>query len=249
MTLSRFELLRIGAGLAGIVLTATSEGDAIVLAVLLAVAAWRPAVALAVPIALGATSWRWGSTSLDAWAGGQAVLGPAGWLEPTRVAVAAWMAGASLVLSAPVPGWRTVTTELVDGGRVAMAERPSRSLATTLTAVALGLAAGVAVAGPSWGERWWVRPAGALAGLAVAVGVQRLRRHRDRPVDGAAIVAGVAALVAVVPVAPGWSGTVDLGAAGRGALVATAIAATSVVGSRALAAMGLLPRRRLQSRG
>ena len=249
MTLSRFELLRIGAALAGIVLTATSEGDAIVLTGLLVLAAWRPAVAVVVPLALLATSWRWGSTSLEAWAGGQAVLGAGGWLEPTRVAVAAWAAGGALVLSSPLPGWRTVTTELVDGGRVATAERPARSLATTLTAVALGLAAGAAVAGPSWGARWWVRLAGALVGSVVALVVQRLRGRPGTWVDGLAVAASVVALVAVVGEAPGWSGTVDLDAAGRGAAVATAIAATAVVGSRALAAMGLLRRRRLQFRG
>ncbi|HJR26127.1 MAG TPA: hypothetical protein VJ804_11670, partial [Acidimicrobiales bacterium] len=56
-----------------VVLGVTSRGEAIVLGLLLLALELRPTTLLAVAGALLASSWRWGTTSLDALAGAQAV--------------------------------------------------------------------------------------------------------------------------------------------------------------------------------
>jgi hypothetical protein len=81
-------------------LAVLSRGDALVVATLLALAAWRPLPVAALGAALVASSWRWGSTSLEALAGAQAVLGPAGWVGPTAAALSSWLAGVAVLLGA-----------------------------------------------------------------------------------------------------------------------------------------------------
>src|SRR5690606_3159957 len=82
---------------------ALSRGDALVLGAALALAAWRPLAAVGVAAAVAASSLRWGTTSLEALAGGQEVLGPAGWVGPTSAAAASWLAAAAVLLAAGRP--------------------------------------------------------------------------------------------------------------------------------------------------
>ncbi len=243
------ELARLAAACGALVLALTSQGDALVLGALLAVAAWRPLLGVALPGACLLVSWRWGSTSLADWAGAQDVLGAGGWTGPSRAATGLWLAAAALALGAPVPGLRTVVTTLVDGQRVATVEAPRRTLAATVGAAAAGLAAGLVVAGPALGERPLVRVAGAVGGLLLALAARRLRLRSPRAADGAVALLVAAAAVAVVPGAPGWSGTVDGAAAGRGLLVAVAAALAVLVALAAQRAMGTKRPSRLASSG
>src|SRR5436190_13971425 len=97
--LDTLEVLRVAALGAAFVLAVVSRGDVVVLAALLGLGVGRPASALATAGALGATLVRWGSPSLEAIAGAQAVLGPAGWTGSNAAVAAAWLAGAALVLA------------------------------------------------------------------------------------------------------------------------------------------------------
>ena len=254
--------LRTAAAAAALVLAVTSRGDALGLAVLLAVVAWRPVAAAAVGLALVATSWRWGSTSLEAIAGAQTVLGPAGVVEPTSAAAASWLAAGAIVLAAAPHGLQVGGTSArqprVDASNLGTAsgdrhvgvrsERPGRagapnllgSLASVLRAGASGAAAAVVVAGPAPGGDVWVRVLAGVVGAALASGVGALRGRDGRlpwMADGLALVAGLGALVAVAPEAPTWSGTVDAEAVGYGAATAIAVSVL-VVAAGTAATMG-----------
>lgn len=242
MRLTWAERARIGGATAALTLAVLSRGDSVSLFAAIAVCLWRPATALAAALALGAASWRWGSSSLEAWAGGQAVLGPAGWLEPPAAAAGAWLAAAALVLCAPVPGWRTVVGPLVGGGTLATVELPRRSVATALASLAVGLAAADVVAGPSLSERPWVRIAGAVGGMAAAFVVQRVRRRGPAVVDLAAVAAAAASLAFTAADAPTWRGTVEGAEVRAGLVLACGVGAAAAVGSWVLAAMGQLRR-------
>lgn len=250
--------LRTAASVAAAVLAVLSRGDVIVLAALLALAAWRlPAVAAAVP-ALLATAWRWGSTSLEALAGAQAVIGPAGWTGPTPAAVSSWLAAAALVLA--VPG-RQPRSPIEPGGmgdplgapdapnplRSVMRRRgrgmggpqaPAPGAPSLLGALAAGAAAAAVVAGPAPGGALWVRVLATIVatGLAVAVHAQRAPRL-GAVIDGAAVVAGLGALALAGLDAPALSGTLDGPALRTGAALALAVAGLAVVGERTVTAM------------
>jgi hypothetical protein len=86
--------------LAALALAVTSRGDVIVLALLLAFGAGRRASGLAAAGALGAAMVRWGSPSLGAIAGAQAVLGPAAWTGSALAVASAVLGAAALVLAA-----------------------------------------------------------------------------------------------------------------------------------------------------
>ena len=137
---------RLGAAAAAAAVSVTSTGDVVLLAVLLGLASGDLVAAVAVVSAGLSFAIRWGSTSLDAIAGAQAVLGPGGTVGPGLAAASAWCAAAALVLAAP-RGWR---------------------------APAFGLAAGLSVAGPAAADGGQLAlrvAAGVLAGaLAVAAG-------------------------------------------------------------------------------
>lgn len=212
-------LIRVAAAAAAAVLAVTSTGDAFVLAAALGVAAWRPAPALAAGAALAAASWRWGSSSLEAVAGAQAVLGPAGWVGPPMAAAGCWLGAVALVAATP--------------GIPASAPRG-------MAAAASGAAAAVVVAGPAPGGDLWVRVVGSgvAAGLALVLAWGRTRSSRARVIlDGVALVAGVAALVAVGRDAGGWAGTVSSDAILEGLAVAVAASAVAVVARVGRAAM------------
>jgi len=85
---------------AAFVLAVTSRGDVVVLALLLGLGTGRRRAGLAAAGALGAAMVRWGSPSLSAIAGAQAVLGPAGWTGSRAAIVSAWFGAVALVLAA-----------------------------------------------------------------------------------------------------------------------------------------------------
>jgi len=199
-------LLRLAAVAGALVLAVTSRGDAVVLAALLALAAWRPAPAISVGAALVATSWRWGSSSLEAIAGAQAVLGPAGWVGPTLAAVGSWLAAIAVVAASP-----------------ALIGRGPR----LVSAAASGAVAAVVVAGPAPGGDLWARAfVGVVgAGLAYVIVAQRFARSRAQVVaDAVALLTAGAAVVCVGQEADGWAGTLSADAARDGAVVAAAVA-------------------------
>jgi hypothetical protein len=173
--------------LAAAVLAGASRGEAVVLGLLLVVLELRPTTVVAVAGALVASSWRWGSTSLEAWAGAQAVLGPAGGVGPAPAAASAWLGAAALIL--------------------ALGRRPD-----PIRALPAGIAAATVLAGPGRGGDVPIRIIVAVGAATLAYGLGRLRARRprarragfDRAVDLLAAVAGIAAVVAVVPDAPGW---------------------------------------------
>ena len=139
--------LRHAAVAAATVLAVTSSGEVVLLAVVLGVAAadlLAGAVALWAGLALAV---RWGSSSLDAVGGAQAVLGPGATVGPAAAIAATWGAAAALVLASP-RGW---------------------------AALAFGAAAALGVAGPSPSRAGdlAIRVAGVLAGVACAVVVSR----------------------------------------------------------------------------
>lgn len=152
-------------------LAATSSGDVVLLAVLLGLAAADLTAGVTAALALVAVAVRWGSTSLDAIAGAQAVLGAGGLVGPAAAVAAAWAAGAALVL-APRREWQTV---------------------------AFGAAAALCVAGPSVagpGDAA-VRAAGVIAGVGAALVLGRRvpEPTRRRAALGAAAAALALALV------------------------------------------------------
>lgn len=226
-------VVRAAATAAALVLAALSRGDALVLGVLLVVAAWR-LTALAVLPALVAVSWRWGSTSLDAWAGAQAVLGPAGVVGPARAAAACWLAATAVVLATP--------TGDVTGKGARWGHTGAPNLGAWATAVTTGSASAAVVAGPALGGAVWARVLAAAAGtlLAVAVSWARARRPFLRRVgDVLGVVTGLGAVVLASVDAPAWSGTVDGDALVAGALVAAAVVALVLVASQAVGALRL----------
>jgi hypothetical protein len=224
VTTSHLNLVRTGAAVAALLLAALSRGDVLVLAVLLGVALWR-LPGLAVVPALVASAWRWGSTSLDALAGAQAVLGPAGTVGPGRAAAGAWLAAAALVLSAPAAGRGAGT--------------PARAVGVTgLVTVALGTAAAAVVAGPSLDGPWGIRVAATAVAIGLAFAVGRVRPRMEQLVDALPVVAGLGAVLAVAGDAPRWAGTIDGETLRVATVFAAVVIAATFVGGRALAAMG-----------
>jgi hypothetical protein len=177
----------LAAAAAAVAVAAASAGDVAVLAAALALAHAGgrprpgPASAAAVAVALAGASvvLRWGSSSLTALAGAQAVLGPAGWVGPPRAAASSWCAAAALVLATPPVADRT-------GGRVGVLLGAGRALAS-------GLAAAAVVAGPGpWAFAGVRVPASAVAVLAAWLAGRALPRWAG---PGAGLCAGVAAVV------------------------------------------------------
>jgi hypothetical protein len=249
VTAARLELVRTGAAAAALLLAVLSRGDVLVLGALLAVVAWRlPALAL-VP-ALVAAGWRFGSTSLEALAGAQAVLGPAGLVDPVRGAVASWCAAVAVVLLVPAgvgsmaarmsrPGGPNLARDGDVGAR--MSRRGAATLAwrPVLVAAATGASAAVVVAGPAPGGDLWVRVVAALTATALATGVGALRAsgvRARRVLDVAGVVAAIATVPLLVGEAPGWGGTVDGGALRTGLVLAAAVLAVAVAAPPTLAA-------------
>jgi hypothetical protein len=126
------------------------------------------ASALAIPLAATAVLVRWGSPSLSAVAGGQAVLGPALVVGSTAAALSAVAAAVAIVLSAR----------------------------DRLTAPAFGIAAATVAAGPAFPHDLAVRVAGLVVGVALAVAATRLPRPVTTVAVGAGAVALLLAAMA-----------------------------------------------------
>ena len=158
---------------------------------------------MALASALASAAWRWGSASLEDVAGAQAVLGPAGWVDPPMAAAGSWLAALALVLVSPAlpprVGW-----------------------------VAAGASAAVVVAGPGPGDLWVRALAVVLATFAAALVAHRTTGRRW--VDPLAVVAGLGALALTAPDARRLIGAPPAALVGEGLAVAAAAAvATAVV--------------------
>jgi hypothetical protein len=162
------------------VLAASSRGDVVVLAVAVAVAAGSVLASIAVVGALAGVALRWGSSSLGAVAGAQAVLGPAGWTGGAAAVASAWVGAAAVVLAAP--------TDAVPG-------LPSW-LAPFATAVPFGLVAALVAVGPGPGGALGLRVVASVVATGAVVAVGRARAPRVEAARLAGAVAfGAAALV------------------------------------------------------
>jgi hypothetical protein len=160
---------------AALALTLSSTGDTFLLAAVLGLAAADLTVLTSAALVAIAVLARWGTTSLAGLAGAQAVLGPAGWRGSVLAAASAWCAGAALIAAAG-------TTR------------------RTSIAVALGLTAGLVVAGPAAARAdvAVVRAAAGMLGVVLAlVGARVLPPRAAVPLTlglgAAAVVLGVLA--------------------------------------------------------
>jgi hypothetical protein len=174
----------------------------------LAVATAEAVAAPAIALGTIATVGRWGSSSLAAVAGGQAVVGAAGWTGDAALVVSSWCAAIAIALGGC--------------GR--------RRWSITVA----GVSAGLIVAGPSaaTGRGALLRLAGAVGGVAVAAVASRLLRPRPRAV--VATVAGGAACLALArasgPIT--WSGALDGSRAVDALVLAGAAVLLAVAGTR-----------------
>jgi hypothetical protein len=155
-----------------VAVAAGSSGDTLLLGVLLGLAAGRVAAGVAAVLALSSVLIRWGSPSLEALAGAQAVLGPAGTVGTTAAAASAWCAASALVLAAP---------------------RPDARLPWRIVAVApFGIAAAAVVLGAGPGGLLWLRVVASVGAVVLALTITLLPR---RLTVAAALGAGAAAVV------------------------------------------------------
>jgi hypothetical protein len=206
--------LRAAALAAALLLAALSRGDTLVLAALLALAAWRPLPAVAIVTALVGTAWRWSSTALEDIAGAQAVLGPAGLVDPPAAAVAAWLGALAVLLATPD---LRLPPEEDPGGRWA------RGVVIGAPVLAHAATAAVIVAGPSVGGDVWARLLAVAVGAAAVAGLRRwVPATRRTLVEAIAAGAGLVSLVLVSLDAPSLDDVAELGAAGEGFVIALA---------------------------
>lgn len=207
--------LRLSAAAAAAVLALSSTGHVVALAALLAVLVARPAAVGAVLFAGIAMVERWGTTSLDAVAGAQTVLGPGGVVGPGPAAASAWLAAAALVLATPLAGGHDpddASVALEDDRASDPSPAPSSSRrrrrrpkpAALVAALALGSAAAAAVAGPDLASDLVLRLGTTAAAVVVAVAVAMLRRQQVTA--ALALVAGLAAAGFAAAVATGRVG-------------------------------------------
>jgi hypothetical protein len=236
--------LRPAAAVAGLVLAVTGTGDVLVVAVCLAVAALRVSSTLALLAAGVAATARWGSPELAAIAGGQAVLGPAGLLEPPLAAASAWCAALAVVL-----GWsalddpsdgapRTPRMPALQGPAApSMLYRLPLAPSDLLGAAAAGALAASLVWGPGGPAGWAPRGAGTVVASAAAAAVLLARRHpgADRVLAGLAVTLGGVAVLAAVAARPEPAALAAPGFAASTvgvAALATAVAALAPTWSR-----------------
>ncbi len=144
----------------------TSTGDVILLGVLAGLAA-SDVVAGGVGVLAGAgVVGRWGTSSLAALAGGQAVVGAAGWTGSVALVASSWGSAAALLLVcppglAPAAAFGATAAQLVAGP--ALAEGSSAGV------IALRVLAPVAGAGAALAvSRLLPRPVARIAAVVVA---------------------------------------------------------------------------------
>jgi hypothetical protein len=161
------DVVRVAAIGAATAIAVLSRGDLIVLAVVLAIAAFDLVAGAAALLVALAVMARLGTTSLAAMAGAQAVLGPAGATGPGFGALSAWLGALALVLVSP-DGWAAVpfgaTAALVVIG-------PAATSWQALLVRVLAMVAFIDVVLAL--RRWWpaavTRPAGVVVGVAALV--------------------------------------------------------------------------------
>jgi hypothetical protein len=163
--------LRLGASVAVVAMAGLATGDVVLAAVMLGVAVGDAVVGAAAVLAGAAVVVRWGSSSLDAIGGNQAVLGLAGSVGPAVAAASTWVAAIAVVLS---------------GRR----EWPGIAAAAVLAALL--------VAGPTDAGGWWIRIVATAVAGAVAFAADRAvpRRVASATAVAAAVVALVLAVLA-----------------------------------------------------
>src|SRR5690606_36972649 len=144
---------RLAAGAAAAVLAVTSTGSAVVAAAALVVPVADRRSSLVVVAAVAAASLRYGSSTLDDWAGIQTVLGAGVQIGPVRGAVSAWSAAAALILAV---------------GRVPGAAGVGGGLDRVVPAVAAGSLAAALAFGPGPQGDVWMRVVGTVVAAAVA---------------------------------------------------------------------------------
>jgi len=163
----------------------TSTGDFLAAGVLLGLATADLAAGTVGVLAGIAVIGRWGSSSFAALAGGQAVVGAAGWSGPPGMVLSSWAAAVAVVLVAP----RRSGTSAAGSAR----ERSAGGFEAGV--VVCGIVAAALVAGPAAGRDTEsvviLRIAASVVGAAVAVMVGRAV---PRPV--ARVVGLIAALAA-----------------------------------------------------
>jgi len=164
--------VRLALLVAAFVLAVASRGDVFVLALVLGLGVGRRASAFAAVVGLVAAMVRWGSPSLRAIAGAQAVLGPAGWTGSRAAVASAWL-GAMALVAAARRGPRVV------------------SLATCVSLAPFAVAAADVVVGPSLGGAVGWRVLASIAAFGLALVFSRWRSAPEY-----AIAFGLAALLA-----------------------------------------------------
>lgn len=172
------------AAFAALALGLTSRGDIIVLAAVLAAATAARLRAIAGAMACTAVLVRWGSSSLGAIAGAQAVLGPAGWTGDAAGIASAWLA--ALALLACVPAWPSGG----GNGRAPM-------IVVVFASAPFAIAAADVTVGPAPGGALLARLVGSVVAVAIAVVVCRSSADRrgDRARSVAAVVMGAVAIL------------------------------------------------------
>ena len=146
-----------------------ATGDVLLAAVLLGVAVGDAVIGAAAVLAGAAVVVRWGSSSLDAIGGNQAVLGWAGAVGPAVAAASTWVAALAVVLSG-----RREWPAIVAGAALAA----------------------LLVAGPTDAGGWWIRLA--ATALAAAVAFVANRSVSDRAASTIALAAAAVALALAV---------------------------------------------------
>jgi hypothetical protein len=160
---------------AGVVTMVTSStGDVLLVSVALGLLAGDAVVGAAAVLAGLATVGRWTSSSFGALAGGQAVVGAAGWTGPWPSVLSSWVAALALVLMCP----------------------RGREAAVAFGVVAAALVAGPAVGG-SLGNLAVRLVASAVAVVAATLVARRVPRRLARPL--ALEMAALALLVVLAP--------------------------------------------------
>jgi len=150
----------------------TSTGDLVLLGVLLGLAA-SDAVAGGVGVLVAAgVIGRWGSSSLAALAGAQAVVGPAGWTGSTAMVTSSWVGAIALLVACP----------------------PGLAPAAAFGAAAAQIVAGPALAEGSSDGMIALRVLVPFGGMAVALVFARLLPRSVARIAALVLAAGAAAL-------------------------------------------------------
>ena len=191
-------LVRRAAATAATALLLGSIGDGVVVALLLMLAAADVAPGVVASLAAAATVLRFGSSSLEALAGAQAVLGPGGVVGPTRAAASTWLAASALVLGAP--GGLQAIPFGVAAGALVCGPAPRTPPDLLLRGGAAVLGAGLAWMAGRWLPPWLVWPAAGLGAAAVVLVADRRHAFVGPALDGVALGAAVALAAALLVV-------------------------------------------------